>query len=466
MLSFPRDLSVEIPAPGKPAFLGRRSTRPSRPATEGDDRDGPQGAHGHPDQLLITVDFQGFIKIVDNLGGVYMDVDHRYFNDNTRAASPTRRDRPPPRLPEAERRDALDFVRFRHTDSDFYRNARQQEFVKAVKHQVSGLSARVPSCPAIVDSITQNVEARRLGRGGARFHPSRLRQAPLRAPERAPLPAAARSYLADNSYLRAPGLAGRGGRASVTEFMNPDVEAGDKAATVATGGKPKPSRRAAAVVGVSVEVLNGNGVAGAADDAAYLLGQRGYRGERRERRRSTTSRRRSPTRRARRRRGRGRRDGEALRRCEVVEGASRTAARDDARVIVGRRSTARSRRGRDATPAAPAPKVADAEAARSCSGRSPTSRLLVPTLRRELPQLSTLEGCARTGLAARAPSASSTTALRDRLLGHPADGWTDAPILEGPTRHAGSGPRVPASTSTARSSTWSRSRRTAPPTGS
>ena len=31
---------------------------------------------------LITVDFHGFKQIVDKLGGVWIDVDHRYFNDN------------------------------------------------------------------------------------------------------------------------------------------------------------------------------------------------------------------------------------------------------------------------------------------------------------------------------------------------------------------------------------------------
>ena len=31
---------------------------------------------------MITVNFQGFREIVDDVGGVFMDVDHRYFNDN------------------------------------------------------------------------------------------------------------------------------------------------------------------------------------------------------------------------------------------------------------------------------------------------------------------------------------------------------------------------------------------------
>ena len=38
---------------------------------------------GVPIHYLITVNFRGFTKIVANLGGVWMDVDRRYFNDNS-----------------------------------------------------------------------------------------------------------------------------------------------------------------------------------------------------------------------------------------------------------------------------------------------------------------------------------------------------------------------------------------------
>jgi hypothetical protein len=63
---------------------------------------------------------------------------------------------------------------------------------------------------------------------------------------------------------------------AVDTFLNPDVKAPEKAATAALGRKPKrdtgppPSE-------VTIEVFNGNGIAGAADDAAYRLSQRGYR---------------------------------------------------------------------------------------------------------------------------------------------------------------------------------------------
>ncbi len=64
---------------------------------------------------------------------------------------------------------------------------------------------------------------------------------------------------------------------AVEKFLHPDPAAAERAIAAATGTEsateeptgPPPSE-------VSVEVLNGNGVAGSADDAAYLLGRRGY----------------------------------------------------------------------------------------------------------------------------------------------------------------------------------------------
>ena len=55
-------------------------------------------------------------------------------------------------------------------------------------------------------------------------------------------------------------------------------KAGDKAVAVATGTKPK-GENAPPPSQVSVEVMNGSGVAGAADEAAVLLGQVGYNTE-------------------------------------------------------------------------------------------------------------------------------------------------------------------------------------------
>ena len=64
-----------------------------------------------------------------------MDVDRRYFNDH---GGPTgyAKINLQPGYQRLNGTRALDFVRFRHTDSDLYRNARQQLFVRAFKDQI------------------------------------------------------------------------------------------------------------------------------------------------------------------------------------------------------------------------------------------------------------------------------------------------------------------------------------------
>jgi hypothetical protein len=66
---------------------------------------------------------------------VYTDVDHRYYN-NTAVTDYSSIDLQPgyQKLCGA---DALSFVRFRHTDSDIVRNARQQDFMRWAKSQFS-----------------------------------------------------------------------------------------------------------------------------------------------------------------------------------------------------------------------------------------------------------------------------------------------------------------------------------------
>jgi len=63
----------------------------------------------------------------------------------------------------------------------------------------------------------------------------------------------------------------------VDDFMKPDTEAAEKATQVATRKKTKKEKPVGpSPADVTIRVLNGNGTAGSADDAAYLLGRRGY----------------------------------------------------------------------------------------------------------------------------------------------------------------------------------------------
>ncbi|MDQ3668771.1 MAG: LCP family protein [Actinomycetota bacterium] len=277
LLSFPRDLVVEIPACRS---FPTRVTRINEAYTECGTKGALQTIRnltGIPINYFITVNFRGFTDIVNELGGVYIDVDRRYFNDVTGPGGYAKIDLHPG-YQRLKGGPALDYVRYRHTDSDLYRNARQQEFLKAVKQQVSGLSAAW-KLHGIVNAITSNVEVG-VGGGGTLEPETVLSYAKL-----------AYELPSGNFHqVRIDGLAetNLGGASVLTAsesqvdeaveaFMNPDPQAAEKAAAVATGGKPKATGRSGPpAASVTVEVLNGNGVTGAADDGAFLLARRGY----------------------------------------------------------------------------------------------------------------------------------------------------------------------------------------------
>ncbi|MBV9414816.1 MAG: LCP family protein [Solirubrobacterales bacterium] len=135
LLSVPRDLKVNIPqgaviASGKlnsaysiggPGLLVRILKQQVFP--------GIQINH------VIDINFGGFEQLINAIGCVYTDVDHRYYN-NTASTDYSSIDLQPgyQKLCGA---DALSFVRFRHTDSDIVRNARQQDFLRWAKSQFS-----------------------------------------------------------------------------------------------------------------------------------------------------------------------------------------------------------------------------------------------------------------------------------------------------------------------------------------
>ena len=85
-----------------------------------------------------------------------MDVDRRYFNDNSSGYDRYAAIDLKPGYQKLSGQKALDFVRYRHTDSDLYRLARQQLFVKAVKQRLPHFSPL--DLPRLVKVITTNVE--------------------------------------------------------------------------------------------------------------------------------------------------------------------------------------------------------------------------------------------------------------------------------------------------------------------
>ncbi len=159
LLSFPRDLIVPVycPGSGSSAVYDRINSAYARCGSKGT-LETVRKLTGIPINYLITVNFRGFRQIVDEVGGVWIDVDRRYYNRNvgTAATNFSNIDLQPgyQRLNGSQ---ALSFVRFRHTDSDFFRLARQQAFVQAFKEQVSQ-HFDLRKLPGVVSAITHNVE--------------------------------------------------------------------------------------------------------------------------------------------------------------------------------------------------------------------------------------------------------------------------------------------------------------------
>ncbi|MGH3109810.1 MAG: LCP family protein, partial [Gaiellaceae bacterium] len=218
---------------------------------------------------LITVNFRGFQRLVDRLGGAWLDIDRRYFNDRGGPTGYATIDLQPG-YQQLSGRQALSYVRYRHTDSDLYRVARQQQFVKAFKSQVQedfGLSTLLK----VVNTITDNVE---VAQGGGRPVDGRTVLSYARFAYELPrgrvfqtridgLEGFAELTTDSSNVLRA-----------VQTFTHPDVESSEKATAVALGEKLK--RKVLAPRDTTVTVLNGNAVEGSASTAGFLLSERNY----------------------------------------------------------------------------------------------------------------------------------------------------------------------------------------------
>jgi LCP family protein required for cell wall assembly len=133
LMSIPRDLKVEIPGYGMSRFndaytVGgpKLTLRVVKELT------------GLPINHIVNVDFLGFVRAVYAIGCVYVDVDRRYYHSNEGV---------PPSEQYSEidvqpgyqlmcGKKALQYVRYRHTDTDIVRAARQQDFLSAARQRV------------------------------------------------------------------------------------------------------------------------------------------------------------------------------------------------------------------------------------------------------------------------------------------------------------------------------------------
>ena len=270
LLSFPRDLDVPIYCSGStPVTTDRINSAYSRCGSKGTLLTVGK-LTGLPINYLITVNFHGFKEVVDKLDGVWMDVDRRYYNRNTGSyLNNFANINLQPGYQKLSGQQALDFVRFRHTDDDLHRVARQQAFVRSFREQVS-TSFSPFKVPSLVNAITSNIE---VAEGGRKLQGKQVYNYALFAYG---LPA---GHVFQEKIENV--VCGLGCTASsdeiqkaVDSFSSPDVESSKAANAAALGRKLK--QKAPPPSSVTLTVLNGSGVAGQAADTSYLLGQRGY----------------------------------------------------------------------------------------------------------------------------------------------------------------------------------------------
>jgi LCP family protein required for cell wall assembly len=269
MLSFPRDLRVEIHCPGRGSFVDKINTAyptcgPSGPLET------LKALTNIPINYLISVNFVGFVQVVNKLGGVYMDVDRRYLNRHT-GPSGFAAINLQAGYQRLNGKQALDFVRYRHTDNDLFRVARQQMFVRAAKERLARYSKR--HVPQLLGAIKKNVEVGRAGGKGVDLSTMVNYAVFFHG-----LPGG------HFVQVRIQGLEGLSDLSTapqnitnaVQEFMNPDPAAPERANAAALNEKYRPKVHGINPKTVFVTVLNGNGVTGSAAVTGTQLHERGY----------------------------------------------------------------------------------------------------------------------------------------------------------------------------------------------
>jgi polyisoprenyl-teichoic acid--peptidoglycan teichoic acid transferase len=127
LFALPRDLRVTIPGVGTDRINVAYA------------RGGPQltlktvrRLTGLKIHHLVNVNFAGFVKAVEAIDCVYLDVDRRYFNEGGNYAAINLQ----PGYQRLCGEEALDFVRYRHTDSDIFRGGRQHEFLREARQKI------------------------------------------------------------------------------------------------------------------------------------------------------------------------------------------------------------------------------------------------------------------------------------------------------------------------------------------
>lgn len=276
VLSLPRDLRVEIPGHGIQKLNAAYSYGGPALAIET-----IQNLTGIDLDHFVNIDFDAFRQVTISLGGVWIDVDRRYYHQ-TQAGDAEYHENLD--IQAGYQRlmgeDALDFVRYRiDANSDFGRMQRQQLFLREAKRQLVSFATAL-QVPKLAGLVADNVKTSLLTGDvidlafwGLRLDGSRVKQISLEGD--AQQIDGIWYVLATDSQLREAVSSYR--TAPLDEALQEGTDStgsGSGDTGTSSGGTSETSAEAvssAAVAGVKVEVLNGNGRTGQAATAASML---------------------------------------------------------------------------------------------------------------------------------------------------------------------------------------------------
>ncbi len=162
MLSIPRDLWVSVPGYSERRineahFVGELDDYPGGgPALA---KKTVQYTLAIPIHYYVRVNFEGFEKLVDAIGGITIDVreaiyDEEYPDGNYGYVTVDI----PAGVQHMDGKTSLQYARVRHGGSDFARAARQQEVIKAIRDKVLSLGIPLTRIPEILRIVEGSVQ--------------------------------------------------------------------------------------------------------------------------------------------------------------------------------------------------------------------------------------------------------------------------------------------------------------------
>lgn len=160
LLSIPRDLSVEAPGYGWQRFnvvhaLGEMERDGGGPVLLAD---AVEDSFGVKVDRFVRLDFDGFVKLIDAVGGITIDVERRIEDVNYPTEDyGVQTIRFEPGVQHMDGARALKYARTRYTDDDYRRAERQQQVVSALLGKLVNPVYWSPALAAMGEAVDTNL---------------------------------------------------------------------------------------------------------------------------------------------------------------------------------------------------------------------------------------------------------------------------------------------------------------------